>query len=581
MSEQKKCKLCQREFEIADRDLNFYRKISPTFGGKIYEIPAPQKCPLCRMRDKLAFRNESKFYKIKSGLSGKELVSHCSPDCRYKIYSQDEWYSDKWNPLRYGRDFDFSRPFFVQLNELALEVPLPHAAIYNNENCDYISNASNNKDCYLISGSGQNENCMYGAGYWNSKDCVDCYRIFECENCYEVLHGYSSMSCFWSRDIENCFNGYFLRDCVGCKDCFACANLNNKQYWAFNKQSTKEEIEKLIDEFQKCDGEDKNALLKEYFEFLNTQPTKFWHVKSVENVTGDYINNSKNVADGYFIDDSENVSNCSNLNKGRNVADTSFNGPPIENSYHTVTCGIRSSGLISCLMSFGDVSNVYYSISCLDGSKDCFGCVGLRKKQYCILNKQYSKEEYEIKVSEIVEGMQKIGEWGEFFPLDFSPFGYNDTLANVFFPIEKEGAKTLGANWQEKQYDADFSGSFYQLKNIWDYNPEKNNEAELEINRIQEGVLQCEVTKRPFKILSRELSFYIKNKIPIPEKHPEQRQKERFEKFNLYKFYHRQCMCEERGHDYDGRCLNKFETTYPPESPEKVYCEKCYQRSVI
>jgi hypothetical protein len=58
------------------------------------------------------------------------------------------------------------------------------------------------------------------------------------------------------------------------------------------------------------------------------------------------------------------------------------------------------------------------------------------------------------------------------------------------------------------------------------------------------------------------------------------------------KLYHRQCMNE--GPSFadlsaeasakvgatDGRCQNKFETTYSPERPEIVYCEQCYQESV-
>ncbi len=536
MSEQKICKQCNEQFTVEDEDLEFYKKISPTFDGKVFEIPAPQTCPSCRMRDKLAFRNENKFYKIKSALSGKEMISPYSPDCKYKIVTQSEWYLDNWNPLEYGKDFDPSRTFFDQLMELAHRVPIPHAALSNNENSEYISNASNNKDCYLISNSGSNENCMYGVSIWDSRDCVDCYRIFNCENCFEVLNGYNSTNCYWSKDIDNCFGGYFLRDCVGCKDCFACANLNNKQYWAFNKQSSKEEIEKMIKDFNNLEASERQSKEKEINDFLASQSIKNKHIESSENATGDYINNSKNIKNSYFVDDSENANNCSNLNKGRDVFDTSFNGPGIEKSYQTVTCGLNSFGLVSCYMVYNNASNIFYSISCLDGCKDCFGCVGLRQKQYCILNKQYDKAEYERKVGEIIEKMKADGEWGKFFPLSFSPFGYNDTLAGVFFPIDETEAKTIGANWQEKRYDLDYQGEFYHPKNIASYDPKRNENAEAEIERLTKGVLQCEVTNRPFRILSRELSFYIKNNISIPTKHPEQRQKERFEKFNLYNY---------------------------------------------
>lgn len=113
--QQKTCKQCNQEFEITDDDLAFYKKISPTFAGKKFEIPAPSTCFQCRMQTKLAFRNESKFFRTKSALSGKDLVSQCSPESRFTIYAQDEWYADSWDPIQYGRDYDPNRPFLEQL----------------------------------------------------------------------------------------------------------------------------------------------------------------------------------------------------------------------------------------------------------------------------------------------------------------------------------------------------------------------------------------------------------------------------------------------------------------------------------
>ncbi|MBU0626264.1 hypothetical protein KKG31_00500 [Patescibacteria group bacterium] len=54
------------------------------------------------------------------------------------------------------------------------------------------------------------------------------------------------------------------------------------------------------------------------------------------------------------------------------------------------------------LNSFADCSNIYYCEHCF-GCDHCFGCVSLKNKKYCILNKQYSKEEYEKIVGQIIE----------------------------------------------------------------------------------------------------------------------------------------------------------------------------------
>ena len=30
------------------------------------------------------------------------------------------------------------------------------------------------------------------------------------------------------------------------------------------------------------------------------------------------------------------------------------------------------------------------------------------------------------------------GEWGEFFPASLSPFGYNETVANEYYPLSRD-----------------------------------------------------------------------------------------------------------------------------------------------
>jgi len=215
-----------------------------------------------------------------------------------------------------------------------------------------------------------------------------------------------------------------------------------------------------------------------------------------------------------------------------------------------------------------ETSNVYYS-SHIYYSSDIFGCVGLRNSKYCILNKQYSKEEYEKLAGKIIEHMQETGEWGEWFPIKYSPFGYNESVAMDYFPLNKEGAAELGAKWQDNNFDIEYSGPFYEPHD----NIEEYAKSEEEVEKLLDGILKCETSGRPFKIVPQELSFYIQNKIPIPTKNFHTRFTERFALRNPRILWHRKCMNE--------GCENEFETTYAPDRPEKVYCEGCYQKSII
>jgi hypothetical protein len=93
--------------------------------------------------------------------------------------------------------------------------------------------------------------------------------------------------------------------------------------------------------------------------------------------------------------------------------------------------------MIGYTFSMVRTQNVWYSMNCYDSSY-LFGCDGLRNKQYCIFNKQYTQEEYEKIVPQIIAHMQTTGEWGEFFSPSISPFGYNETIAQDYFPESRE-----------------------------------------------------------------------------------------------------------------------------------------------
>ena len=93
-------------------------------------------------------------------------------------------------------------------------------------------------------------------------------------------------------------------------------------------------------------------------------------------------------------------------------------------------------------------SDVFYSES-MYSCEHCFGCIGLSHKKYCILNKQYSKEEYEKLMPRIIEHMKSSGEWWEFFPTEISPFAYNETLANVLYPMNEAAVRSKAWKWRK------------------------------------------------------------------------------------------------------------------------------------
>lgn len=574
LSGNKTCKQCGNNFTVEKEDLEFYDKISPTFAGKKNQIPTPTFCPSCRNIRRLAWRNERKLYKRKCDKSGKDIVSIYSPDkTDYKVYEINEWWKDNWDATEFGMDFDFTKPFFEQFDTLLKKVPRLSLFNAKTQNCDYVNYTAECKDSYMSSVIYYGcEKVHYSYFVYNSKNCVDISFCDKVENSYNLVGSNNCYQCNYSNRLSNCRNCYFSQDLIGCSDCILCTNLKHKHYYIRNKEYSKEEYEKMLQEMNLGSRNSVEKLFEEYKKIRENAVVKFANLLNCENCEGDDLVNCNNVKKCFSSTRVENSRYSFDQEDGKNVYDSE--GGSYEWAYETNHTGFGSN-YIACSGVLNS-SFMYYSENC-HGCRDCFGCVGLRNKKNHIFNKPYSKEEYEKMVGKIIDHMEKNGEWGEYFPISLSPFGYDETLAYDYFPKNKDEAENIGAKWQDKDYSPKYEGSFYEPND----DIKKYVEDDQERDNLLKGVISCNETKKPFKITPLELAFYIEQNIPIPQKHYDVRYKERFEMRNPKALTHCQCMCEDVSHGHEGRCKNEFETTYSPDRPEKVYCEKCYQQSVL
>ena len=567
------CKQCGEKFNVSSDDLKFLEKISPELTGKKHLISTPQMCHECRQITRYSWRNERHLYKRKCDLTGQPIISIYSPDKPFKIYSNSAYKSDKWDPMDYGQDFDFSRPFFEQFRKLLEKVPrLANNNVFN-ENSDYNNHTWHSKDLYMCFNAGYGENCLYCNESFYIKDCVDCFDIKNCESSYSLFDCANCYDCSYLDHCKECSESHFSYDSYGCQNIILSTGLKNKQFFIRNKQYFKEEYFVELQKLNLSTRSGREKLSREFRELKKNAIHKTDHNLKSENCSGDYIIESKNCHDCYNIYKSEDCLRVVNIDaEARDCRDLSYIAE-CELCYSGVSiAGYKN--ILSIFIPYGE--NNYYCISC-ENCKNCFGCIGLNHREYCILNKQFSKEEYEAQFAKIIEKITETKEWGEFFPLGISPFGYNETVAQDYFPKLKDEALKIGASWLDKKYEAEFTGESYQPKDsIEDY---INNETE--VKKLLNGVIKCKKSKKPFKIIPQELAYYLKNKIPIPTIHYNERFKQLFSLRNPRHLWKRQCMCEETGHDHEGHCKNEFETTYSPDRPEKVYCEKCYQESII
>ena len=148
---------------------------------------------------------------------------------------------------------------------------------------------------------------------------------------------------------------------------------------------------------------------------------------------------------------------------------------------------------------------------------NCFGCIALRAKSYCVLNRQYGKSEYAELVPRIVSHMQSTGEWGRLFPPHTAFCTYEVSYAHdLMHDISPALAKARGFMVGDKKRDdptaADLPASRLP--------PQLSAE---EIARLAGKKVLCEQSGRIFSLQKHELDFYLKQQIPPPRVHWYQR----------------------------------------------------------
>lgn len=545
--EETQCENCKIHFKITDSDREFYKKL---------EVPEPTFCPDCRQQRRLAFRNERYLFRRKCNLCEKEMLSFFLADEPFPVYCSDCWWSDKWDPLKYGRDFDFSRPFFEQFEELMMKVPKMGMLHYFIENSPYNTLLAFSKNTYMSPGSYYCDDCLYVRKSQYSTNCMNSNLLDHCEL---VAFSTNCKSCYNSHHLINCRNCTdcgFMADCVACENCFMCSGIVHKKFHFKNQPYPKEDYHRLVEGHMKRDSKE---LELEFKDFNKEIPKKYQNQIQCENSSGDYLqncNNAENCYDCFDIEDSKYLFECVGV---KDSMDLSLHDKDIELCYEICTGGDKDvrTKFGFCTCSSPDSSYLYSCLACLD----CFGCDGLHSKEkYCIFNKKYSKDEYFKLRDKIIEHMKKTGEYGEFFPINLSLYPYNHTIAQDYYPLTKAEAIAKGYKWKDK-----------------DKTEYKNSTAELpfHIKDVPEGItkeiLSCKECGKNYKIIEQELRLSKRMGIPLSHLCADCRQISLNKLKNPRKLWNRKC----------DKCDDPISTTYAPKQSEKVYCEKCYLKEIV
>ena len=564
--EQKICQNCHQEFRIEPEDFQFFEKIN---------VPAPTFCPACRLQRRLAFFNIFNLYKRPCDLCKKEFISVYHKNSPYVVYCPKCYWSDNWNVFDYGREYDFSRSFFEQFKELWHTTPVLGISIDipAMETSPYTSHSGHLKNCYLLFHADYTEDSAYGFYQVRNKNVLDCSVIMECELCYDCQNSFKNNRCVGVRgNVTNSMDCAFLRDCDNCQNCFASANLRNKQYYIFNRPYTKEEYFKEIKKWDLGSYKTYRELSEKAHEHWKKFPPRPKYDDFSVDYTGSYVFESKNCKECY------DVSNVQDSKFMLMVADR-----PTKDCYDISSWGNNMSRCYECCNVGEDASDVKFAHESGLGLLDAeycklsngshhFGCVSVKKGDYVILNKRYSKEEYESLRKKIIEHMgamphkdarENIYVYGEFFPPDISPFGYNETIANDFFPLSADEIKNKGHRF------------FEQEKNVYAITKHASELPDHIVDvtdTIFEETIGCENCGRGFRVIPMEISFLRNMKLPLPRMCP-------FCRINIkLKQWVKNLRVIPRTCD---KCGAEFTTNYTKDEAPYILCKECYKAEVL
>ncbi|MCL4415467.1 MAG: hypothetical protein M1365_02005 [Actinobacteria bacterium] len=291
--------------------------------------------------------------------------------------------------------------FFRELKKIILAQPKLASLIVNSENCEngsYVYSSKNLFNCFDVAKS---VDSLYLYDSAMCAKCVDCDYAVESELCYECVDIYKSFNCDYLENCSRIRDSFFSYNCHGCHDIFGCVDLNNKSFCIFNRQLTENEYKEKVKKLRLAPPE---KILVEVKKLEKLYPWSETNEANNEDTKyGNYIFYNKNC---YLCFDAARNEDCAYL------YDSFYNKFCLDGTYAAIDnelCyeTVDGANLFNCdyTVCSSHCQDSSYIFNCID-VKNSLGCVSLAHKQYCILNRQLTKEEFESKSKEIIEELK-------------------------------------------------------------------------------------------------------------------------------------------------------------------------------
>jgi len=502
------CELTGQKWEMTEEEISWYRKFQVP--------PVTTISPVMRRKILFGFNSGIHIWWNKHARTGEPILSYVHPANPIPVIPDQEWFSDDFE-INISQEIDISKSFFDQIRSFVFKIPIPALRTYGTSKNTIGVATISAEDCFMTIGAKKSKRCAYTVLPLNCEDVYDSFFIEACSSGFGLCQSERLYQCVYAIRCKDCLGCSFVFDCRNCEYCFLSANLRNRKYVFLNEQLSKEAYEAKMREIDLSSWSRFIFYKKQFFEFLQIQaiwPENFNF--SCTDCTGEYLSNCVRCHECFTFSDG---TDCFYCQWGFGGAQESAFSSGLSGSSR---CYSSAGNISSSDLRFCNTSNtsheLEYCYNCVN-CEYCFGCVGLKQKRFCILNKPYCEEEYWQKVDELKCAMLERGEYGLFFPADFSPVGFS-FATDFFFDWTQEELECLHVPFFDPK-----QGTILPRKKGEDLNTQINSEEIPDcLEMIDPSIyiskpIYDPIIDRKYAVLPADLTFYQMMHLPFPKEH--------------------------------------------------------------
>lgn len=550
------CVLTGDKWQMTEEEIGWYKK---------FNVPPSSRAPLTRMRILSGFMNGYQWWWHKHAETGKPVLSYVHPSSGLKVLPDQEWFTKDFSSETI--DYDSAQPFFGQFRKLQEKIPLKAANNTVEPEHSMALGSKGDIDSYFVADGGRNRECFFNLFSAMGERSAEIHNVLQAVDSYHVNDAFNVHRSQYASDLRALSNSAFAFIATDCSDCFGAAIRKHKKNLFFNEQLTEEEYTKR----RAAIDLGRRSVVEEW-------KKKFYDFLSKDIVWPQNMNFNAEGCEGEYLVGARDARFCfACVNKPINLYYVAFTAAEVRDSAFTLSASdatdcyqcVFAERSSNCVFSYSVIGcqNMEYCFECKE-CENCFGCVGLQQKKFHIFNQPYSEDDYWKQVDELKCAMLERGEYGEFFPLNFSPVYFLQSASAMYWLSGGNEAKQLGA----AVYDPSSADAIGEGRVDTD-KARSSNEIPDSIDEVGDdwcGVpIRDEVLGRYFTFLKPEIALYKQLRIAPPNKHFIRRMSDMIREANSAVFIDSTC----------DKCGKKMMISVNKTFPErKIYCIECFNK---